>query len=578
MLEKLALENFRGFRDFEMPFAANTLIVGKNNAGKSTVVEALRIVSLVLERAKTAKYCDVPSWLDIPKINRGIQPDLKQLDINFKSLFHKLEDPPAIIRAFFSDGIRVNVYLAVEKIFAILQDSAGKVITERSMAAKIELPPVRILPQIGPLHNAEVLLDPAYVRRLYSSSLASLHFRNQISINYKEFFAEFEELVSSTWPGPMRIEKFEGRNAMPKEPLYLYVRDGSFVAEVAWLGHGLQMWLQIMWFLSSVDRKATVILDEPDVYMHMELQRKLIRLLKNRFNQVLIATHSTEFLTEASHDEILIVDRAKQRANFASSLPGVQSIIDQLGGNSNVTLARLWVAKRMLLVEGQDVEMLRLLHGILFPKSDPLDTLPSMSYGGWGGWSYAIGTGMMLKNAAKDNIIPYCLMDRDYHTDEEIAARLKDAMERGIQLHVWNRKELENYFIIPSAISRVLCREGAEVPTNGLTKMIEQFCEEMKQDTFDALASAFQLTRRGVTVSMANSQARTKLADAWGTFEGKIAIVSGKALLGKVSSWTQKEFKVTLTKMKITKECKPSDLSVELREILRKIDQSQLLK
>jgi len=56
MLTRLEIENFRGFKKHEMPLNAVTLIVGRNNAGKSTVVEALRLGArgVVLKESATA--------------------------------------------------------------------------------------------------------------------------------------------------------------------------------------------------------------------------------------------------------------------------------------------------------------------------------------------------------------------------------------------------------------------------------------------------------------------------------------------------------------------------------------------
>ncbi|PYS69901.1 MAG: hypothetical protein DMF73_13950 [Acidobacteria bacterium] len=45
MLTKLILRNFRGFENHELPLRETTVIVGRNNAGKSTVVEALRLAA-----------------------------------------------------------------------------------------------------------------------------------------------------------------------------------------------------------------------------------------------------------------------------------------------------------------------------------------------------------------------------------------------------------------------------------------------------------------------------------------------------------------------------------------------------
>ena len=85
------------------------------------------------------------------------------------------------------------------------------------------------------------------------------------------------------------------------------VQDGHFVAEVGRMGHGLQIWLQAIWFLVRSDRSQTLILDEPDVYLHADLQRKLIRHLLTLPNQTILTSHSVEILSEVAPDQILIV-------------------------------------------------------------------------------------------------------------------------------------------------------------------------------------------------------------------------------------------------------------------------------
>src|SRR5262245_37367385 len=94
------------------------------------------------------------------------------------------------------------------------------------------------------------------------------------------------------------------------------------------MGHGVQMWLQTMWFLIRSKGTETVVLDEPDVYMHADLQRKLIRYIRARFTQVIVTTHSSEIM-ESRH---------------ADNLPAVQAVLANLGSAQNVHLARLATA------------------------------------------------------------------------------------------------------------------------------------------------------------------------------------------------------------------------------------------
>ena len=66
MLTFLKLENFRCFSNHEVVFSPLCLLVGQNNAGKSTIIDALRLVSLVTSRYRTSNYSEVPPWLDAP--------------------------------------------------------------------------------------------------------------------------------------------------------------------------------------------------------------------------------------------------------------------------------------------------------------------------------------------------------------------------------------------------------------------------------------------------------------------------------------------------------------------------------
>ncbi len=70
------------------------------------------------------------------------------------------------------------------------------------------------------------------------------------------------------------------------------------------MGHGLQIWLQVIWFLTLFNSSEIIILDEPDVYMHADIQKRLIRFIKNKFPQVIVTTHSIEIMSEVEPEDI----------------------------------------------------------------------------------------------------------------------------------------------------------------------------------------------------------------------------------------------------------------------------------
>jgi len=503
-----------------MDFHTTTVIVGPNNAGKSTIVEALRLVSIVAARYRHINFSEVPKWLDIRRNLRGIKPSLKGMEINFNTMFFEYSEPPAIIKALFHSGEQIEIYLGEKgEIFAVIFDSTGKPIKTRGKASNTYLPTIGILPQIGPLSRLERTLTPGYVRSAIASSLSSLHFRNQLSIFYSDFFADFCKLVESSWKH-LKVLSLEGRGQFPGEELALIVRDDAFAAEVSWMGHGLQMWLQIIWFLTYSQNKMTIILDEPDVYLHADLQRKLIRFLRGRSPQIIIATHSTEIMAEVEPGDILIANRFSRKSRFVNSLSAVQNVIDRIGSIHNIYLARLWLSKRFILVEGKDLKFLKLFQDVLHPRSDiPFDIIPHMSIGGWGGWNYVVGSSMFLKNAGGEDIVTYCLLDSDYHTGAEIADRYDDARSRGVQLHIWKFKEIENYLLVPEAIHRYIgskSKRGERVPEiSTIRKRIDKIAKKLKDKIFDTIANEFYIRDRKRGISNANKKTRK----SWGQAE-----------------------------------------------------------
>lgn len=79
------------------------IVVGANNAGKSTLVEAIRLIGLVVGRYKWLKYIRPPGWTDLSARFGGVCPAMGDIDLRGGSVFHRYEDPPAIITAQFSN-------------------------------------------------------------------------------------------------------------------------------------------------------------------------------------------------------------------------------------------------------------------------------------------------------------------------------------------------------------------------------------------------------------------------------------------------------------------------------------------
>jgi hypothetical protein len=579
MLESMTFTNYKCFRNQTIPFRPCTIVVGRNNAGKSTIVEGLRLISLVANRMPHLHFHAPPAWAELHRSHRGLAPSIDDLDINFEGVFHRSSGPPAVIAAKFANRSSIELFVGIEKgrgqVHGVVRDARGKIAQTASEAVQARIPQIAILPQVAPVEREEKILSPEYVQRNLSTSLAPRHFRNQINLLH-HFYSNFRAIAEETWPG-LQIDTFMGHGGLIGRELRLNVRNDDFVAEISWMGHGLQMWLQTIWFIARSGSAKVVMLDEPDVYMHPDLQRRLIRFLKEKFPQMILTTHSVEMLAEVDPREMLIIDRKQQRAAFADAMPTMQRAIDlNLGATHNVQLSRLWGARKVILVEGEDMQILRRFYDLCFPDSlDSLAIVPNFPIGGWGGWNYAVGSSMLLRNVGGEEINAYCVLDSDYHTPTEIEKRQEDAQAKNVRLHVWQRKEIENYLIAPAAIQRTISQSCSAPPTVDeiKTKMVE-IAESNKHEVYDNFAESFYAEDKAKGHKTANQRARTYLDPIWEGEFGCLHRVSGKAVLSALSEWSKSVHGVSFGVATILSNLRKEDLAREVVAVLTSIEEN----
>src|SRR5712691_4025007 len=188
MLRTLRLQNYRCFDDHTVTFQASTVIVGRNNAGKSTIVEALHIIAAVVNR-KAATFMTAPAGMGIPRFHRCIAPKTAHLNINIRTAFHRYGDPPAILTATFTTGATVTAYVHREGVHAIIHGPKGWVTTTAGFIT-LNIPHINILPQVAPLQAEETHLSDEHVQENYYTRLSSRHFRSQIH-RTPENFSQF---------------------------------------------------------------------------------------------------------------------------------------------------------------------------------------------------------------------------------------------------------------------------------------------------------------------------------------------------------------------------------------------------
>lgn len=570
----ITLTNFKCFQHHTVYFTDTTIMIGQNNAGKSTVVEALRILGLACARLKNnPTYVNRPDWMIKiePASIMGVRISHRAIDVDLEHVFYGYNDPPAVIHAEFEDGITIDVYIEGQtELFAVLTVS-GKAITSKFKANLVNIPKLLALPQIAPLVKNEQFVTEDTMNKNRFSKRISGNFRSVLYQNKQtENYREFERILEETWHGIKIVNII-----LEEDVVLMYLRDRDFVTEIYHMGHGVQMWIQTMWFISNADYESIIVLDEPDVYMHADLQRKLIRILKNQYRQTIVATHSVEIMSEVIPNEILIINRMSRQSVFADAYPVLQEAISGMGSIHNINLSRILNCKKYLYVEGDDRDILNIFWTTLFgDQEEPFDFIGGQTTGGWGSWDVQKQNAQRMLSAMP-GIMIYFLYDRDMHTEDEILGRYEDAKSREIILHIWQKKEIENYLMVPPAIARYIAKKNGELTcrdvTGNIVNLINQLCEDVKDETYASFVDEYLQKNRKVTYKSCQNKLMPIFNKNWSDERKRWDMVSGKELMSKLSNECKTKYNVSFGHIQIAATITTEEMSPEVIGLLKKI-------
>jgi hypothetical protein len=230
-------------------------------------------------------------------------------------------------------------------------------------------------------------------------------------------------------------------------------------------------------------------------------------------------------------------------------------------------------------LEGKDLYFLKRFHNLLFPRSKiALDAVPNTSVGGWGGWNYAVGSSMFLRNSVGEEVITYCVLDADYHTEEEIRERLEDASTKGVELHVWKRKEVENYLFVPAAILRAAQRLEPRlggIRKEDIVERIDRVADELQTDIIELMAEHSHQRDRRTGIRTHMQRARDSVRRQWASFEGRISLLPGKRALGRLSELMRDELGVSLSPGAVASAMREAEIADEVRGVLEAIERGR---
>ena len=198
---------------------------------------------------------------------------------------------------------------------------------------------------------------------------------------------------------------------------------------------------------------TTILLDEPDAHLHVNLQREILDYFKRksveRNTQFLIATHAEEFAKGV--DASQIVSLLKQVPTRIDSTP---EVLRAMADVSNEEIMQLMVSPYLLYVEGESDERILRAWAASCEAALEIDKVCFKTMGG--GDKENMRKEANRHFAAMKQIIPNLnrLMLFDYDDGDTAFHPPPD----NPALVEWKRKNIENYLLVPDAWKRAALR------------------------------------------------------------------------------------------------------------------------
>jgi hypothetical protein len=345
---------FKAFKRFTLNLRHFNILVGPNNAGKSTVLIAFRILEAAMRKARQNR----------PELVRGPREpvlghsiDIGAISVAEENIFHNYDDSePATVTFHLANRNTLTLYFPEVGTCLLFMDAQGRSVAMPTLFRSNFKCRIAFVPILGPVEHHERLYEKETARRSLYTYGAARNFRN-IWYHYPEHFEAFRDLLRLTWPG-MDILPPELDRSYGKPRLHMYCPEHRIPREIFWAGFGFQVWAQMLTHLIQANNASLFLIDEPDIYLHSDLQRQLLGLLRNLGPDILIATHSTEIITEAETDDIVLVTKARPRARRIRDPSQLKDVFQSLGSSLNPILTQVAKTRRVLFVEGKDFQII----------------------------------------------------------------------------------------------------------------------------------------------------------------------------------------------------------------------------
>lgn len=441
MLQQVILQGFKGIEDIKIESLGRiNVFIGKNNAGKTSILQALALSDDILQRPN----------MD----NLGVNPSKYSFSRNPASFF---EDKAFRFIGHFDNGTHVQIRANNEK-----NRQGDKFPTEGTIARGSQgelLKTIYIEPNLSVTYtgsNPSPRTIIGYFREgshnnynaaqlLFALNQAS----DQIELGFSK--KDYQTLIDTIKQYFPEIKHLSSHVNMDGENVFHYEEDGYDKSlDIQHIGTGVKSFLDILIKVIASQAK-TILIDEPERGLHPEQQRNFMQFIidfATRGNkQVFITTHSPVILNYSDEINLYRVFRENGR-RMVSQI--TKESIHTVYGDLGMRPSDLFNSDICLMVEGQ-TEVILFEHIIreLYKDDFKSCSVSVQQYGGGAAEGITNGS-ISIGNITTVQQYTYWIHDRDAAAGQNPPTNVQQFINKlesqgAKATTIWKKREIEYY-------------------------------------------------------------------------------------------------------------------------------------
>ena len=494
-ITKVTIENFKRFEKIELNLKSFDCLVGGNNSGKSTLLQALALFDFVVHNCLSRKNgADSPLevksrsiapeefvvlpianaidlWTDKKSQRRG-----KHVLIRITVEFENAPSAAAIVDLSYN---RFSINLETEKDSTWLNEL---------LRYKISYIPVFSTFLTQEERKTPAVIEDALARGRVNSVVRNLLF----DLSTQGKIKVLEEILSRAFSDFKKLQVQFNSDSDRYIDVSYSEQGRSKRFDLFMSGSGFQQFVYLFGFI-LLRNPNMILLDEPDVHLHGTLQgalfEELKRLVENEGKQVLCATHSHDFISKIEPTNVIsLCDGETKRLNVNFE---IYDTLSSLGSFDNIQLSQLQHYKKLLVVEDEsDWEFLRIFGkktvgekvwqqverqlAVWYAKGNP--------YKQKGIQALQSQLSLMLRLTGSPlQLLAVC--DRDYYPNRKELLDELNASDKNVRYYVWEKNEIENYLLLPKALCRFAT--NPDTPLFDLSKETKQKIDQLIEESYE---------------------------------------------------------------------------------------------